>query len=601
MSEMTPEKGSMWNSPSSKLMSSAKIMILDDEPINMRVLELHLTEEGYNRFVLISDSTTAMEVLRSEKPDVLLLDLNMPKVSGLEILQEVRADKELNQLPVIVLTSSICSETKVQALELGATDFLGKPVHAVELALRMRNTLVTKAYERRLKHLDSLTSLPNRLYLSEFVHRLGEEIKDSNTHYAFVLVNLKRFKSVNDSYGSERGDDVLWAFSQRLKHAFVVSEDALLTGHSNGAGVGTTLILRLGGDRFGVFVASKQNPADDKRLLSCLTDLRSQMLTPFVIDSQKVYITISIGISTIGGAGYNVETLINHAETAMQQSLDKSNSSHSFFNVDMVSGAKRLMDIENAMHTALANNEMYLTFQPKVEVETGDVTGAEALLRWKHAALGAVSPVEFIPVSESTGLILSIGHWVLDQACRQAVLFRESGFPNFKIAVNVSVAQLYEEAFVDKVKAVLQITGLQSSALILEITENMIMRNAEVCIAKLAQLREFGIQISIDDFGTGYSSLSYLQRFPIDQLKVDQSFISQITSDDESSPIVKAVVTLAHDLKLGVVAEGVETETHLNYVRKLHCEEYQGYYKSKPVVAEDFMALLQNTPSQKAA
>lgn len=566
----------------------------------MRVLELHLTAEGYERFVLVSDSTTAMGVLKREKPDVLLLDLNMPEVSGLEILQQIRADAQLNQLPVIVLTSSTSSETKVQALELGATDFLAKPVDAGELALRMRNTLVSRAYEQRLKHLDALTNLPNRLYLSDFVHSNVSEIKDSNKIYALVLINLRRFKSVNDSYGSERGDDVLWAFSQRLKSAFVVSEDEMLTGYSNAVEVNTTMLLRLGGDRFGVFIECGENPDEDKQLLQCVERLQSHMLAPFIIDSQNVYITVSIGISTIKVAAYNVETLINHAETAMLQSADIPDSTHAFYDVEMVAGAKRLMDIENAMHTALAGNEMYLTYQPKVNVKSGQVTGAEALLRWEHSVLGAISPVEFIPVAESTGLILSIGHWVLDQACKQAVLFRESGFPDFRIAVNVSVAQLYDESFVSKVKAVLQITGLKSNALILEITENMIMRNAEIGIAKLAQLRELGIHISIDDFGTGYSSLSYLERFPIDQLKIDQFFIKQIKSEAECSPIVKAVVTLAQDLKLSVVAEGVETETQLNYIRGLSCEEYQGYYKSKPVKAEDFAALL-GAPVQKAA
>lgn len=581
------------------LMGNAKVMMVDDEPINMRVLQLHLTSEGYERFVTVSDSSRAMSVLRDEKPNVLLLDLNMPEVSGLEILHEIRSDDSLKQLPVIVLTSSDNPETKFKALQLGATDFLSKPVHAGELALRMRNTLVARAYEQQIMHVDTLTNLPNRLFFTDYLQGNLEQLHSENTSQVLVLINLHRFKSVNDSFGSKRGDDVLWAFSQRLCAAFPASEDPS-AGASTESDARTSLVMRLGGDRFGVFVDAGIEPSHDRFLIECLAALLRSVEEPFVIDSNSVYINIGIGISMLDETSQNVESLINHAETAMNHSTNIATMPYAFYSVDMVAGARRQMDIENAMRTAIADKGMYLTYQPKVDVHSGEITGAEALVRWNHPQLGAVSPVEFIPVAESCGLIIMLGQWVLEQACAQATLFRSAGFPDFKIAVNVSIAQLYDQDFIDLVMGTLEATGLPNDALIIELTENMIMEDVESSIGKLALLREQGIRISIDDFGTGYSSLSYLQRFPIDQLKIDRSFIMQIESDEDCSPIVKAIVMLAHDLNLGVVAEGVETTEQLNYIRGLSCGEYQGFYKSRPVVAAQFMQLLMQNTSRAA-
>ncbi|MFK7994912.1 MAG: EAL domain-containing protein [Granulosicoccus sp.] len=582
-----------------RLMRNAKIMMVDDEPINMRVLQLHLTAEGYERFVTVSDSTIAMSVLRNEKPNVLLLDLNMPVISGLEILQQIRNDDELKQLPVIVLTSSSDTDTKFSALKLGATDFLSKPVHAGELALRMRNTLIARAYEQQIKHVDALTNLPNRLFFADYIQRHLDQLIAARQSSVLVMINLHRFKSVNDSYGSDKGDDVLWAFSQRLCAAFVQSEDAI-DAYSLSPEARQPLVMRLGGDKFGVFVALGPDPEADAHLTGCLESLLQSVEEPFVIESQNVYINLGIGISRLLESTQSVEALINHAETAMNHSGNNSATPFAFYSVDMVAGARRQMDIENALRTAIADDCLYLTYQPKVDVDNGSVTGAEALLRWKHSELGGLSPVEFIPVAESSGVIVSLGQWVLERACEQAAALRATGFPDFKIAVNVSIAQLHDPEFNTGVMRILSQTGLPSHALTLELTENMIMENVESSICQLESLRDLGIRIAIDDFGTGYSSLSYLQSFPIDQLKIDRSFIMQIDSADARSPIVKAIATLANDLDLEVVAEGVETVEQLNYIRALSCDEYQGYFKSKPLIASEFLQMLSEEASRAA-
>ena len=579
-----------------RLMGSAKIMMVDDEPINMRVLQLHLTAEGYGCFVSVSDSTTAMSVLRREQPDVLLLDLNMPKVSGIDILEQIRADETFKQLPVIVLTSSNNTDTKFAALRLGATDFLAKPVHASELALRMRNTLVARAYERKVMHVDELTNLPNRLFFANHLRHLQDTDLNSNTPLVLVLINLHRFKSINDSFGSARGDDVLWAFSQRM-HSVFTGTDNMTDSSRTGTVRSKTIVMRLGGDRFGALLETGAEPAIDANLKQRIESLLQALKKPFIVDAQKVYLNVRIGISAVDDSANSVEALINHAETAMNHA---SSAPYAFYHADMLTDARRRLDIENALRTCIAGGEMYLTYQPKVKVQSGEISGAEALLRWRHPALGHISPVEFIPVAESSGQIVEIGQWVLEQACMQASLIRNAGFSDFRIAVNVSIAQLNHEGFMLGVNTALKMANLPTEALIIELTENMIMTDVDCSMGKLAALRDLGIRISIDDFGTGYSSLSYLQQFPIDQLKIDQSFILQIESADTCSPIVKAIVMLAHDLKLEVVAEGVETEVQLAYIRKLHCGEYQGYYKSRPVVADEFMALLWDN-NQEAA
>ena len=585
-------EGSQVDEKTLRLMRNAKIMMVDDEPINMRVLQLHLNAEGYERFVTVSDSRTAISVLRKEMPSVLLLDLNMPEVSGLDILKMIRSDDELKQLPVIVLTSSNNTDTKFKALELGATDFLSKPVHASELALRMRNTIVARAYEQQLMHVDALTDLPNRLFFSDYIKEQIPDPSAGGGSRVLVLVNIYRFKSINDSYGSDGGDDVLWAFSQRLRLAFANSVESTTQRDFACMPIRSSMVMRLGGDRFGVIVNTGKQPVEDEYLHSCIATLVQSLEDPFVIDSHKIFVNVGIGISEFDDTAQGVETLVNRAETAMKNVDSGNGEAFAFYSVDMVAGARRLLDIESAMRTAIADGGMYLAYQPKVDIRSGQITGAEALVRWNQDGLGRIGPEEFIPVAESSGLILSIGQWVLEKACMEAAVIRNSGFPEFNIAVNVSILQLYDADFIEGVKRALAMYRLPTHALTIELTENMIMDNVTNCIEKLQVLRALGIRISIDDFGTGYSSLSYLQKFPVDQLKIDRSFIMQIESANNCSPIVKAIVNLAHDLGLTVVAEGVETDIQLAYVQSLQCEQYQGYLKSKPVAAHEFMKLL---------
>jgi len=322
---------------------------------------------------------------------------------------------------------------------------------------------------------------------------------------------------------------------------------------------------------------------------------------PFNVEGQDIYLTISIGVSTLSASTHSVESLINDAETAMMHAKTRGDTAYAFYTEQMDARARELLSMENGMRTAVSNGEIFLVYQPKVDVSTGDIIGAEALVRWMHPEFGLISPVNFIPLAEDTGMIVSIGEWVLRESCRCAQEWRDAGYANFKIAVNVSIRQLYELDFISIVQRALDDSALPAEALIIELTENMIMEKAETNIVKLRQIKALGVQISIDDFGTGYSSLSYLQRFPLDQLKIDQSFIREIKSFKDRMPIIKAVISLAHDLGLTVVAEGVETHHQLAHIKALKCEEYQGYFCSKPISTEDFFALLEDHRQKKSA
>lgn len=573
-----------------KLMARAKVMMIDDEPVNMEVMKLHLAAEGYARFVCLSDSTQAMDVLRAEQPSVLLLDLIMPEVSGFDILKLIRADEDLKHLPVIVLTASNDSATKLRALRLGATDFLAKPADTSELALRMKNTIVARAYEQRLKHFDVLTNLPNRLYFTRLVRKLVRDIDNAPETLALILINVNRFKTINSTFGAARGDDILWAFSQRLQQVFENAD--LRTGSRPNTHSAVHCLSRLAGARFGILMRISDVPERDPTMNKLLPRLADSVNKPFVVDSQDVYLTMCMGISSLDTHIVEVEGLINSAESAMGVARQSPAAGYAFYKPELMVSTRRNTHMENTMRRALDNEELTLMYQPKVDVVSGAVTGAEALVRWKSAEFGDVSPVEFIPVAEMSGMIVKIGHWVLRTACLQAVKWRAAGCDDFVIAVNVSIRQLHEPTFFTAVSNVLRETGLPAESLILELTENMIMENVDANTNQLNELRSIGVKISIDDFGTGYSSLSYLRRLPVDQLKIDRSFIMEIDSSGATSPIVKAIVSLAHDLQLSVVAEGVEEAIQLEYISTLGCEEYQGFYKSRPLLAANFEAIL---------
>jgi diguanylate cyclase (GGDEF)-like protein/PAS domain S-box-containing protein len=432
-----------------------------------------------------------------------------------------------------------------------------------------------KHAEERLNYLayhDSLTGLPNRLRLLE---QLAQAMTEADRHERLVAVmflDLDRFKNINDSLGHEAGDQLLTEVARRL-----------------GAAVrhGDT-VARSGGDEFNLVLASIAHVDDVARVAQKIME---QFRAPFRIARQELFVTPSIGITLYPFDDRDPEALIRNADTALYHAKESGRNTFQFFTAELNQRVERQMTLEMGLRQALERDEFLLHYQPQLDLQSGGITGVEALIRWQRGA-EMVSPLEFIPLTEETGLIVPIGAWVLRTACAQAMAWRAAGLPAVKMSVNLSARQFREQGLVATIRRILDDTGLPADGLVLEITESALMHNPESVRATLAELDAMGIDLSVDDFGTGYSSLSYLKRFPIDSLKIDKSFIRDITTDTDDAAIAQAVIGLAHSLDIQVVAEGVETLPQLMFLRSRHCDAMQGYYFSKPLPARDMTQLL---------
>jgi diguanylate cyclase (GGDEF)-like protein len=561
----------------------ATVMMVDDEPTTIEVLQAFLESEGYKRFVTTSESSRAMELMTSENPDVLLLDLHMPQVTGFDILTLLRRDTRFRHMPVIVLTSATDSDTKLKALQLGASDFLAKPVDPSELALRLRNTLAAKAYQDRLTFYDSLTGLPNRrLFMDRLLWSL-RCTKREGTSGAVLHVDLDHFKKINDTLGHEIGDSLLVEVGRRLQPC--VPELGAVTDSSDSQ----PFLSRVGGDEFNLLLPDMKRVENAVRAAG---NILAAMKEPFLIDGHEVFITGSIGVAVFPNDGESGDTLLKHAGVAMNQAKQRGRNTYEFYSPKMNAKALERMKLENQLRRALDRDELVPFYQPKVDLQTGQVVGAEVLLRWNHPQRGFVSPVEFIPLAEETGLIVEFGEWVLNAACKQNKTWQVAGLPHIRVAVNVSARQFRDGRFIQTLRQALQGSGLDPQFLTLELTENTIMENAQENLNILHGIKEMGVKLSVDDFGTGYSSLSYLKQLPLDELKIDRSFIVGIRSEVDDAPIVTSIISMAHSLDLRVVMEGIETEHQLAFSRDRGCDEYQGFLFSKPIPSREFETLL---------
>jgi diguanylate cyclase (GGDEF)-like protein len=388
-----------------------------------------------------------------------------------------------------------------------------------------------------------------------------------------LFLDLDGFKHVNDSLGHSIGDRLLQSVGKRLGDCVRASDT----------------VSRQGGDEFVVLLSEVQQAED---VAISARRILGSVATVHPIDMHNLHVTASIGISVYPDDGTDAETLIKNADTAMYQAKENGRQSYQFFEPAMNVRAVERQFLEEGLRRALKNDEFSLRFQPKVDLRTGRITGAEALIRWTHPTRGPIPPAEFIPVAEDCGLILPIGDWVLRQACSQARLWANAGLPAIKMAVNVSAMSFRDDKFLEGVFAILSETGMDPRNLELELTESVLMKRAETTASILQNLRERGVGVAVDDFGTGYSSLSYLRRFPVDALKIDQSFIRQLSADSDDTAIVTAVIGMARSLNLRVVAEGVETQEELAFLKAHQCDDAQGYYFSRPLLPGEFAELL---------
>jgi diguanylate cyclase (GGDEF)-like protein len=570
-------------------LSNATVMMVDDDPLMIEVVQTFLEEAGYTSFITTSSPTQAMSMMAERKPDILLLDLMMPEVSGFDILTRIRGDEELRYTPVIILTAESDPAARLKALELGATDFLTKPVDSSELRLRLRNALAFKAYQDRLADFDALTGLLNR---GKFRSALGATLSSTPRTRACALlhIDLDRFKQINDTLGHRAGDKLLCAVGKVLDSTFVGAEATGWPG--NRAPESTVMLARVGGNGFAALLPNLHNLSKVDSATSIARQVLSAFSKPFQIDGREMFVTVSIGIAISPGDGEEADTLLKSAEMAMYQAKKRGRNTYEFFSGEMNASSLERLTLETQLRHAVERGEFLLFYQPKVDVATRRITGAEALIRWKHPELGIVSPAKFIPIAEETGLIVEIGQWVLRTACAQVKAWVQAGLPPLSVSVNVSTAQFKQRKVWHAVRGALERSGIMPGQLVLELTESMLMENANDSIDMLNELKEIGVKISIDDFGTGYSSLSYLSRFPIDELKIDRSFVSGLPVDRNGAAIVGAIIALARELGLKTVAEGVETDEQLQFLQSRDCDQYQGYLCSRPAPPELFANLL---------
>ena len=488
----------------------------------------------------------------------------------------IRQNKTMGLTPNCVLIRRDGVEAAIEDSAAPIHDRRGKVTGAVMV---FHDVSKARALTHRMSYLaqhDSLTDLPNRLLLND---RLTQAMARAYRHrqkLAVLFLDVDRFKHINDSLGHDVGDRLLQSVARRLLGCVRKSDT----------------VSRQGGDEFVILLSEVRHAQD--AAVSAEKILRS-LRTPHRIDDHDLHVTVSIGIVAYPDDGTDAETLMRHADFAMYHAKDSGRNNYQCFTPDMNVRAIERQSLEDGLRHAMEQQQFLLHYQPKIDLDTGAIIGAEALIRWRHPQLGLVPPARFVPIAEDCGFIVAIGRWVLREACRQARAWQDAGLPPLRIAINISSVELRDMDFVAGVRAVLTETVLEPHYLELELTETFLMQDSTSTTAVLQALRDIGVKLALDDFGTGYSSLSHLKRFPIDTLKIDQSFVRDLTTDPDDASIVSAVISMGKSLNMRVVAEGVETREQLAFLHEQSCPEGQGYYFSPPVVAAEFAQLLKRS------
>ncbi len=564
-----------------------KILVIEDEAfVRENIVEL-LDAEGFE-VISAENGHDGINLAQAMVPDLILCDVMMPRMDGYGVLMALRHQSVTAAVPFIFLTAKAAKADFRQGMELGADDYLTKPFTRAELlgaiASRLKKqAAVQKQYHTELQQAkeqldyliynDSLTKLPNRLSLRERFKQI-QPTENSNAQLVTILsVDLDRFNQINDNLGHDVGNLLLKAVTERLTNC-VGNQD---------------IIAHLNVSQFAIILANIQHKKEAGGIAKTILN---ELSKTFALAGQEIFITASIGIAFYPSDGVDIEQLLNHANTALTKAKQQGGDQYEFYTVAFNIGSSDRLALQSSLRHALEREELQVYYQPQVDLHTGQIVGSEALVRWQHPERGLVSPDKFIPIAEETGLIVPIGEWVLQTACQQTKIWQTAGFPSLRIAVNLSSRQFGQIDLRKQLVQILLDTGLDPKYIELELTESMLIQNTEIAIRRLNALKSLGVEIAIDDFGTGYSSLSYLQQFPFDILKIDRCFIQDITDNLNKAAITKAIIEMAKNLNLKLVAEGVETESELSFVRQHQCDLMQGYLFSRPVPARDFEQLL---------
>ncbi len=568
------------------------VLIADDSEDDALLLVRELRKGGYQpQFERVETRPEMERALEQRHWQLIITDHNMPGFNSVDVLEMVKQSGL--DVPVIIVSGTIGEETAVHAMKTGAHDYIMKDnlarlIPAIDRELRDADTRRARNQaEQALSHMayhDALTNLVNRSMLHDKLEQALARARKDDTLLALLFIDLDRFKTINDTYGHTTGDMLLQSAAERLRGCVRRSD----------------LIARYGGDEF---VVVMENLASRNEAAAVAEAVIDAMLKPFRINNHDMYIGSSIGIVFSRDCDGRGETLIKKADVAMFRAKSLGRNKYQFYVADMADESDARNQLEQSLYQALQRQELELYYQPQIHIRSGRLRGAEVLLRWRHPTLGLVSPGQFIDLLEETGLVLPVGEWVLRTACEQWLAWHRENLIDADqvVSVNISSYQFKGADLVFSVGNILSDTELPAEMLDLEITEGTLMEDTQVSQQVLQTLKEMGVHLSIDDFGTGYSSLSYLKKFPIDCLKIDQSFVRDLSNNPDDAVIATAIIGLSHNLDMKVIAEGVENIEVLDFLAEQNCDMYQGFHYSQPLPLDEFIALLRREKIRNAA
>jgi len=566
-----------------------QILVVDDEPMVGNLLKNLLSENYICETAESAESALAM--IRETPFNLVISDINLGNANGIEMIPKIF--KAAPETVVMMISGNLSINNAIDSLRLGAFDYIKKPFELEHVEFAVRRAIEhqmlraeKQRYEANLEELvkhrteqlnylsfyDAVTGLPNRSLLEDRLFQaLAQKNEEKKT--AVMFISFDKCKEFGGMLGHSAEVELLKNIAACLKNC--LAENATLA--------------RFEGFEFALLLPQ----TDVKTVIKTTNKIFEALKSPFMVENHEIFVTAHIGIGVAPEDGGDSPTLLKNAGAALLRAKEQASTNNcQFYAPEINDKAMKRLALENSLRRALERNEFQVFYQPKIELDSARIIGMEALIRWLHPEMGFISPDEFIPLAEESGLIIPLGEWTLRTACEQTKVWHDAGF-DLEIAVNFSACQFQQQNLVAVVKRIIAETGIAPESLNLELTESSIMRNAETAVKILDELKSSGIKISIDDFGTGYSSLGYLKRLPIDVLKIDKSFITHLTTNSEDAALVNAIISLAHNLRLKIVAEGIETEEQLRFLHLLRCDEGQGYFFSKPVCAKDFQKLLE--------